>query len=274
MTASTRSKLKTKKPPLKPMKVFVVGLGLSIIAAVFFLSLPQLDILAEQPFHLGPQRFLFKELSVTRIARVVLRVVFIATCAIALIGLISAALYRKRLFGLDFSKWLYVVLCLIIGPGLIANSLFKDHWGRARPVHVEEFGGQKTFTPVLIPVNQCERNCSFISGEAASIFMMFFAFAFAVPRLGGWYLLLGILVGSFSGLIRMGMGGHFLSDVLFAGLFMVMTASALAWLLLEKFHYIVRENSPLHLRLLALTGGRTDVLSKSHRSEKNDIDHV
>jgi len=33
---------------------------------------------------------------------------------------------------------------MIIGPGLLVNTVFKEHWGRARPSQVEEFGGQQT----------------------------------------------------------------------------------------------------------------------------------
>ena len=45
----------------------------------------------------------------------------------------------------------YALIGLILGPiigcGIIANLYFKDTWGRARPVHIEEFGGDKIFTP-------------------------------------------------------------------------------------------------------------------------------
>ena len=56
----------------------------------------------------------------------------------------------------------------VIGCGLIANFYFKDNWGRARPINIQEFGGEK-----LIPsynIDQCERNCSWISGEASAAF--------------------------------------------------------------------------------------------------------
>jgi membrane-associated phospholipid phosphatase len=44
-----------------------------------------------------------------------------------------------------------------------------------------------------------------------------------------------IAAGSFAGLIRIGAGGHFLSDVIFAGLFMALVARGLAWLVLERW---------------------------------------
>ena len=35
------------------------------------------------------------------------------------------------------------VLGPVIGCGLIANMYFKDTWGRARPINIQEFGGDK-----------------------------------------------------------------------------------------------------------------------------------
>src|SRR5579885_660865 len=40
-----------------------------------------------------------------------------------------------------------LLLALAIGPGLIVNTLFKDHWGRARPSQITVFAGEKRFTP-------------------------------------------------------------------------------------------------------------------------------
>ena len=71
------------------------------------------------------------------------------------------------------------------------------------------------FTPPLIPSDQCDRNCSFVSGESASIFALFFA----AGLMGGarWRVLLGtgLALGTGAGLLRMAQGGHYLSDVIF-----------------------------------------------------------
>ena len=68
----------------------------------------------------------------------------------------------------------YTILGIIIGPivgsGIIANWYFKDQWGRARPVHITEFGGDKIFTRAFVKSDQCERNCSWISGESSAAF--------------------------------------------------------------------------------------------------------
>jgi len=111
-----------------------------------------------------------------------------------------------------------------MGPGILANVVLKDHWGRARPKQVVEFGGAKTFSPPLIPTDQCANNCSFVSGEAAAIFMPFYAAGLVVPQWSATLLAAGTVCGFAAGLVRIAQGAHFLSDVIFAGVFMAMTA--------------------------------------------------
>ncbi len=107
----------------------------------------------------------------------------------------------------------YLLLVLLLGPGLIVNVLFKNHFGRARPSQIEAFGGTKHFTPALVITDQCQKNCSFSSGHAAAAFY-FLAF---VPLLGGrskrFALLTALAWGSLVGMVRIVQGGHFLSDV-------------------------------------------------------------
>ena len=67
------------------------------------------------------------------------------------------------------------------------------------------------------------RACSFVSGEAASVFVPFYAAALILSR---WSLLLasaGTVGGLGAGMIRVSQGAHFLSDVIFAGVLMALT---------------------------------------------------
>jgi lipid A 4'-phosphatase len=120
----------------------------------------------------------------------------------------------------------YLLTALLIGPGLIVHPLLKEHWGRARPRNVVEFGGTAQFTPPLQPADECRRNCSFVSGHAAAGFY---------PMAGYWvtrrrrWLVGGIALGSLAGYIRVAMGAHFLSDVLFAGVIVHFTCRGLAY---------------------------------------------
>ena len=164
--------------------------------------------------------------------RIFFKTIYIATTVVALAGFIAAQFFVRRWLGLDPAKWLFLCLCLLTGPGVVANLALKDQWGRARPKQVVEFGGDKVFTPALTPAKQCDKNCSFVSGEASSIYMVFFAAGCLFPRRGRQLIVTGLATGSIAGLVRMSQGGHFLSDVIFAGIAMALTATALHQLFL------------------------------------------
>lgn len=126
----------------------------------------------------------------------------------------------------------FIVAAYVVGPGLIANALFKEHWGRARPYQVTEFGGAQTFTPPLMISDQCEGNCSFVSGEASSIFTVALSLVLILySGLGraGRIVLLSLAGASvFLGAgMRILKGRHFFSDVLYAFDFMTLCTAAL-----------------------------------------------
>ncbi len=109
----------------------------------------------------------------------------------------------------------------IVGCGIIANLYFKDTWGRARPVHIEEFGGNKIFTKPFVKTDQCKRNCSWISGETSG------AFSFMVGSIilrNHLFILINLIIGLLVFFCRLSMGGHFLSDNIFAMFFMIYLA--------------------------------------------------
>ncbi len=129
----------------------------------------------------------------------------------------------------------YAILGIIIGPivgsGIIANWYFKDQWGRARPVHVSEFGGDKIFTRAFVKSNQCEKNCSWISGESSA------AFSFLVGTIilkTPFFFFLNLFFGVIVSFCRVSMGGHFLSDNLFALFFMLYLAIGYKYLIIKK----------------------------------------
>lgn len=216
------------------MNSVVPTLAVGLLAAVLFLALPQLDIAASAMLADGAAGFPLAGALPVRIIREAFNLVFAGFCVVAAGGLAVTFLLRRRLFGLGANAWLYLIACAATGPGLVTNLLFKDHWGRARPAQIAEFGGDLDFTPALLLSDQCERNCSFVSGEASSIYLMFFALAMLFPSRQRRLVLAGILAGSIAGLIRMMAGGHFLSDVVFAGIFMALVAQLLAVPLLGR----------------------------------------
>lgn len=144
-----------------------------------------------------------------------------------LVALLFALWRRGPCVGLGARGWAFLLLGLLIGPGLVANVVLKDNWGRARPRDVAAFGGTASFTPALLPATQCAKNCSFVAGDAA--FGFFLSAAGYVVRASRrrrvfWS---GMAAGLVFGGARVALGAHFPSDVLFAGIFMLATLAAL-----------------------------------------------
>lgn len=124
-------------------------------------------------------------------------------------------------------RLVFLFLCLLVGPGLFANVVFKDHWGRARPRDIVAFGGQKEFTPAFVISDSCKRNCSFVSGDAAfGFFLMSFAYVTPVRRRRAVFW--GTLTAAcFFGGARLLLGAHFLSDILAAAALVTATSAGL-----------------------------------------------
>ena len=73
--------------------------------------------------------------------------------------LIVAYIIKKKYFFKRRTK--LILLGFIVGPvigcGLIANFYFKDNWGRARPINIQEFGGDKIYTKPFTISDQCKK---------------------------------------------------------------------------------------------------------------------
>ncbi|MFM2066482.1 MAG: hypothetical protein RLZZ584_1391 [Pseudomonadota bacterium] len=118
--------------------------------------------------------------------------------------------WRRRL--------LVLLAVLVLGLWLAVNVVLKEGWGRPRPEQVGEFGGARVFQPWWQPSRQCPTNCSFVSGHAATGYVLLGVGLLAAPRRRRRWLLAGLLAGLGVGLVRMVQGGHFASDILGAGL--------------------------------------------------------
>ena len=79
---------------------------------------------------------------------------------------------RAPALGPDGRSVAFLIVTIAVGSGLIANLGLKEHAHRPRPVHVVEFGGHDEFRPWDRFDGACRKNCSFVSGEAASGFWM------------------------------------------------------------------------------------------------------
>jgi len=164
---------------------------------------------------------------------------------------------------------LYLLLALALGPGLVVNTVFKDHWGRARPAQLAEFGGDKRPTPAFAPADQCARNCSFPAGDpAVGFFLVSFAFLLSSAKARRWMAAGGIAAGAALGAMRIAQGGHFLSDVIASGFLVVAVSWALyraivAWDGLGALAIAVRRPPATLKRLGALTAATAAAIAFS-----------
>lgn len=156
---------------------------------------------------------------------------FLIVTVLAFIGAyVFNKLFRRRMGDINGRKLGFVALVLMLGAGLIVNLGFKDHFGRARPRDVAEFGGAKKFTPAFVLSNQCRKNCSFSSGEAAAGFFSL-AIVYALGRRRR-ALAVAVAFGAVVSLARVAAGAHFLSDAVVS--FFIM------WLLTDFLHWYMR----------------------------------
>ena len=77
-----------------------------------------------------------------------------------------------------------------------------------------DFGGTNSFTPWYQITDQCISNCSFVSGDSSVGFALI-VFYFLVKK--KIYIWTALIFGFFLGLIRIMEGGHFISDIVLAG---------------------------------------------------------
>ncbi len=154
--------------------------------------------------------------------------------AVLIIWLTGEAKGKQWIWGIDRKVGSYVVGSLALGPGIIVNGIFKSLWGRARPIQIAEFGGDKIFTPPMVITNQCNWNCSFMSGHASVGFWVT-CFAFMVKGKARPYAIAAaIILGCVFSLSRIAQGGHFLSDVIYAGVVTILLNLWLYGVIFEK----------------------------------------
>lgn len=112
----------------------------------------------------------------------------------------------------------FVLLTLAIGPGLLVNAVFKDHWERPRPRDVVQFEGLMHYVPAPL---RGPGGGSFPCGHCSVGFLYglgFWIWRYRRPRLAGLSLATGLLAGGLLGIGRMAAGAHFLSDVIWSAL--------------------------------------------------------
>jgi lipid A 4'-phosphatase len=145
----------------------------------------------------------------------------------AIFAILGKLIAPKRRMLIPGRAALFLTMSLAIGPFLLANVGLKNVWGRMRPLDVVQFGGADRFTPWWDPRGPCSDNCSFVGGEAASAFWTLAPAALTPPQWRPLAYGAALAFGSGIGVLRMAGGGHFFTDIVFAGVLMFLVVWAL-----------------------------------------------
>lgn len=212
-----------------------------IVAAAVFSLWPAIDLAVSSLFFSAGQGFALADVWLLEVLRDIVWNLSLIVVAVAVIG-VAVALAGRPFPWLGLRQGLFVVALYLVGPALVVDGLLKRFWGRARPANIVEFGGTSQFTPPLWPADQCDGNCSFVSGEGAAATALAIAFAVLAPAVRRaaprWayriYLGAAILIPSTGIGLRVMLGRHFLSDTIFAVLIVTGIALVLSRLLLLR----------------------------------------
>jgi lipid A 4'-phosphatase len=144
------------------------------------------------------------------------------------IGMVRENSKRLRLYGV------FILLCVILGPGLIINAVFKEHWGRPRPRQIIEFNGKFDYVRPFVPSRAGGK--SFPCGDSSVGFLIsagWWLWRRKYPKRALASLVAGLTFGTLLGIGRMAAGAHFLSDVVWSALIVYGVAHAL-------YYYVLR----------------------------------
>jgi lipid A 4'-phosphatase len=162
-----------------------------------------------------------------------------------LVALLAGAVRRRA----DWRRHAaFLLLSVVVGPGMIVNAVFKDHWERPRPRDVVELGGPLHYRPAPLPGG--DGGASFPCGHCSVGFLFgagWWVWRRRRPALARAALATGVVAGFALGLGRMAAGGHFLSDVFWSAILALGVAHAL-------YYYVLRIPR-VEARELAATGG-------------------
>lgn len=200
----------------------IIALIIAAVTGLAFGFYPQLDLAISAPFYAvmsGSNHFgarIYPALMLARDAGLWIGTLLIIPVVAALV--INLILPRRKLL-ISGRAIVFLIVTMLLAPGLMANVLLKDHWGRPRPIDVTQFGGTDRFVAWWDPRGACPNNCAFVSGDVAGAFWTVAPAVLAPPQ---WRMLAygaALTLGAGMAAMRVMAGAHFASDVIFAGVF-------------------------------------------------------
>ena len=218
-----------------------------LVTSVIFWTFPAIDLTVSSWFYSSGDGFTLSSDPALRFLRASSSWVIIGVVLVALFCILREAVTGPLVWSrIRAPMWLLAGLAM--GPGLLVNGLLKTHWGRPRPIQIDVFGGDATHQMVWVVSDWCDRNCSFVSGEASSAAWLVAAALVTPRRIRPAATLIALVYAGALSLNRIAFGGHFLSDVVFAWLICGFTFGILHWLMIGHEASATRGGSVRHQR--------------------------
>ena len=195
-----------------------IALAVAVITGAVFALYPGLDLEISGLFY-DPEKHDFPLRFVPFLYRLRDHAQWIvaAIAAPAVVALAVKLVLPRRRMLISARAVVFLLSTLVIGPGLIVNVTLKDYFPRSRPIDVPQFNGEERFTPWWDPRGGCPKNCSTVAGEASGAFWTLAAAALAPPQWRAFAYAGSLVFGAAVGGLRIAFGGHFFTDVVFAG---------------------------------------------------------
>lgn len=205
--------------------------AMALLCALMFV--PGLDLGVSRLFYESDRGFFLERGVFFLFVREAAPAIFLGSFVFCGLLWIAGLVFKQSFLGITTPRMAYLAVTLMVGPGLLVESLLKSHWGRARPNDTVFFGGSASYTPPGWIAQECSHNCAFVSGHAALAFWLT-AYAYLLPRAWrNWALAAGLGCGAIVGFVRIVQGAHFLSDVVFAAAIVLLVNAFFARLLLR-----------------------------------------
>ena len=230
-------------PPVSTMPDSLNSIFLSLLlvlaaTSLVFVVFPSIDIAVSALFYREVDGFWLNGNAVLDGYRNVFNIVSISLAVLSLVFW-GVSAFRGAVLTIPGRVWAFITGLYVLGPGLLVNGLLKEYSGRARPAYVDEFGGEQRFTPAFQFTDQCDGNCSFVSGEGSGATAFFIAVlvlsSFITSRVQRRVVIgIGLAAALLAAALRIAKGRHFLSDTLLSMLFIALIAVLLSFLLLRK----------------------------------------
>jgi membrane-associated PAP2 superfamily phosphatase len=198
----------------------IIALAIAAVTGLVFGLYPELDLkIAALFYETARTRFVSASYPVLSTLREISMWLVTALALPPFVALVLKLVRPHRPLLVPGRAVVFLISTLVLGPALLVNVGLKDNWGRSRPIDVPQLGGSEHFTAWWDPRGGCAKNCSFVTGDGSGAFWTLAPAALAPPAWRPLAYGAALAFGASVGVFRMAFGAHFLSDVVFAGVF-------------------------------------------------------